>query len=83
MPYGVVLKDERPTSNIERPTSNEKNKHQMRNKGSEVQSCWFCLPASFFSFHSKFDVGRSMFDVHLLIRSMFIFFFSSSWAKTT
>ncbi len=22
MPYGVVLKDERPTSNIERPTSN-------------------------------------------------------------
>ena len=24
MPYGVVLKDERPTSNIERPTSNEK-----------------------------------------------------------
>jgi hypothetical protein len=36
----------------------------------------------FFSFHSKFDVGRSMFDVHLLIRSMFIFF-SSFWAKTT
>jgi len=24
MPYGVGLKDERPTSNIERPTSNEK-----------------------------------------------------------
>jgi len=24
MPYGVVLKDERRTSNIERPTSNEK-----------------------------------------------------------
>ncbi len=24
MPYGVVLKDERPTSNIERTTSNEK-----------------------------------------------------------
>jgi len=24
MPYGVVLKDERPTSNIERPTSNKK-----------------------------------------------------------
>jgi len=24
MPYGIILKDERPTSNIERPTSNEK-----------------------------------------------------------
>ncbi len=24
MPYGVGLKDERPTSNIERPTANEK-----------------------------------------------------------
>jgi len=24
-----------------------------------------------FSFHSPFDVGGSMFDVHLLIRSMF------------
>jgi len=24
MPYGVVLKDEHPTSNIERPTSNKK-----------------------------------------------------------
>gem|GEM_PF-5964091 len=24
MPYGIVLKDERRTSNIERPTSNEK-----------------------------------------------------------
>jgi len=24
MPYGIILKDERRTSNIERPTSNEK-----------------------------------------------------------
>jgi hypothetical protein len=31
MRYGVVLKDERPTSNIERPTSNEKNKHPIPN----------------------------------------------------
>ena len=30
MPYGVVLKDERPTSNIERPTSNEKTNTQYR-----------------------------------------------------
>ena len=30
MPYGVVLKDERRTSNIERPTSNEKINTQYR-----------------------------------------------------
>ncbi len=30
MPYGVVLKDERPTSNIERPTSNKKTNIQYR-----------------------------------------------------
>ena len=30
MPYGVGLKDERPKSNIERPTSNEKTKIQYR-----------------------------------------------------
>ncbi len=29
---------------------------------------------AFFVLHSTFDVGRSMFDVHLLICSMFIFF---------
>ena len=28
MPYGVVLKDKRPTSNIERPTSNKKTNIQ-------------------------------------------------------
>jgi hypothetical protein len=30
MPYGVVLEDERPTSNIERPTSNKKTNIQDR-----------------------------------------------------
>jgi hypothetical protein len=30
MPYEVGLKDERPTSNIERPTSNEKTNIQYR-----------------------------------------------------
>ena len=56
MPYGVVLKDERRTSNIERPTSNEKTNIQYRTFNS-----YFC----FFIFsHSTFDVGRSMFDVH-------------------
>jgi hypothetical protein len=30
MPYGLVLRNERPTSNIERPTSNEK-KYQIPN----------------------------------------------------
>jgi len=30
MPNGVVLKDERPTSNIERPTSNKKTNIQYR-----------------------------------------------------
>jgi hypothetical protein len=30
MPYGVVLKDERRTSNIERPTSNEKTNIEYR-----------------------------------------------------
>jgi hypothetical protein len=30
MPYGFVLRNERPTSNIERPTSNE-NKYQIPN----------------------------------------------------
>jgi len=31
-------------------------------------------PVLVFVFHSSFDVGCSMFDVHLLICSMFIFF---------
>jgi len=31
-------------------------------------------PLPFIFTHSKFDVGRSMFDVHLFICSTFIFF---------
>ena len=46
-------KDERPTSNIERPMLNE-NKKPIPN--------YFCF---FILLNSKFDVGRSMFDVHL------------------
>ena len=38
MPYGVVLKDERRTSNIERPTSNEKTNTQYRTFNS-----YFCF----------------------------------------
>ena len=48
----IFYKDERPTSNIERPISNE-------NKSP--------IPNNFFFFiflNSKFDVGRWMFDVH-------------------
>jgi len=39
MPYGVVLKDERRTSNIERPTSNEKINIQYRT--SNHAKAWF------------------------------------------
>jgi len=66
----------------------QKNKYQMRNKCSGFNgSDFWPLPASQARalragltsvssvFHSTFDVGRSMFDVH--------FFFSPSWAKTT
>ncbi len=38
MPYGVILKDERPTSNIERPTSNEKTNIQ-----SKTFNDYFCF----------------------------------------
>jgi hypothetical protein len=37
-------------------------------------------PVLVFVFHSSFDVGCSMFDVHLLICSMFIFF-SKHWGS--
>jgi hypothetical protein len=57
MPYGGVLKDERPTSNIERPTSNERTNIQYRTFNGYF--CFLICP------HSTFDVGRSMFDVHL------------------
>ena len=59
------FKNERPTSNIERPTSNEKN--QCRNV---VYFSSFSIqhsPVSS-SFYSRFDVGRSMF-----------IFFHNSW----
>jgi hypothetical protein len=36
-------------------------------------SLFFSIYKEFKFFHSIFDVGRSMFDVHLLIGSMFIF----------
>jgi len=98
MPYGVVLKDERPTSNIERPTSNEKTDIQYQTFNDYFYffsavlilitkilinfsvSCKISFSSSgfklcfFMFFHSIFDVGRSMFDVH---------FFTPSWAKTT
>ena len=35
MSYRVVLKDERPTSNIERPTSNEKTNREAGRLGSQ------------------------------------------------
>ncbi len=45
----------------------------MKNKDSGFRVVGSVFLLLFFSFHSTFDVGRSMFDVHLLIRSMFIF----------
>ena len=71
----MILKDERPTSNIERPTSNE-NKKPIPNRNSErIPRGLSKIPCSklrgifnYFCFYifsnSKFDVGRSMFDVH-------------------
>jgi len=86
MPYGVVLKDERRTSNIERPTSNKKTNIQYRTFNDYffsavlilvtkilINSSVSCKISSnssgfklcfFMFFHSTFDVGRSMFDVH-------------------
>jgi len=68
--YGIVFKDERRTSNIERPTSNEK-------RIFNTELFWFHFSRFdvrdehfggcfrfFFIAHSKFDVGRSMLDVH-------------------
>jgi hypothetical protein len=50
MPYGGVLKDERPTSN---------EKTNIQHQTFNGYFCFFIFP------HSTFDVGRSMFDVHL------------------
>jgi len=49
MPYGFVLKGERRTLNIERPTSNEK-----QTSNNEILALAFV-------FDSTFDVGRSFF----------------------
>jgi len=59
-PYGGVLKNERPTSNIERPTLNRRQKSR-----PTIQSRLGGISLSFPIPHSMFDVGRSMFDVHL------------------
>ncbi len=88
MPYRVVLKDERRTSNIERPTSNEKTNTQYTTFNS--YSCFFSAvlilvtkilinSSVHMSVSSSFPIQRSMLDVRC---SMFIFF-SSSLAKTT
>jgi len=82
-----ILKDERPTSNIERRTSNNdvaslfkliQHKHPTLNdyffSAVVILGTKILINFSvFLFFHSTFDVGRSMFDVHLLIRSMFTF----------
>jgi len=61
----MLYKDERPTSNIERPMSNETNTElflilhlfKLKNLAASYGECArYC--------GSKFDVGRSMFDVH-------------------
>ena len=55
MPYGIILKDERRTSNIERPTSNEK-----RISNTE-HSTAISVSSSFPIQHSMLDVRCSMF----------------------
>jgi len=65
----VILKDERPTSNIERPTSNEKRISNTEHPTAiydlhrTIEQPFFQVCFFIFS-HSTFDVGRSMFDVH-------------------
>ena len=56
--------------NVEHRTSNVEHRIMM----SLCSSNYFNrIPALVFVFHSTFDVGRSMFDVHFLICSMFVF----------
>jgi len=73
---GIFFKKEHPTSNIEHPTSNEKIKNLVSpiNRdfhfapagcGERTRYSGSILMSVSSSFHSKFDVGRSMFDVHL------------------
>ena len=76
-------KDERPTSNIERPTSNERQTFNTEHSIAVSSSFSELIPSNdgfrrvnlpsaeppdllVFS-HSTFDVGRSMFDVHLFL----------------
>jgi hypothetical protein len=79
MPYGVVLKDERPTSNIERPTSNEKTNIQYRTFNDYFFSAVLIVVTKILinSSVSSFSIQHSMLDVRC---SMFIFF-SPSWQK--
>jgi hypothetical protein len=51
-----LYKDERPTSNIERPMMNQKKYLKIAAKSRTIKSRS--------EFISIFDVGRSMFDVH-------------------
>ena len=63
------FKDERPTSNAEHRTSNEK----IKTRGGSGRILSFKHRHRFPSVgHSKFDVGRSMFDVHRFIGSFII-----------
>jgi hypothetical protein len=73
MPYGVVLKDERRTSNIERPTSNENTNTQYRTFNSYffffsavlILVTKILINSSVHMFvSSSFPIQRSMFDVH-------------------
>jgi|GEM_PF-3156996 len=71
MPYGIVLKDERRTSNIERPTSNEK---RISNTDSAVVAKATMAKSAHstpISVSSSFPIQHSMLDVRC---SMFIFF---------
>ncbi len=60
MPYAVVLKDERRTSNIERPTSNEKQKLNAEHLTAISVSSSFPIKSRFYR-DWTFDVGRSFF----------------------
>ena len=90
MPYGVVLKDERRTSNNDVAPLLKLFQHRMKKQRQKekqrfrVQGYLVAVfPTSDFwlltSVSSSFPIRRSMLDVRC---SMFIFF-SPSWAQTT
>ena len=63
-PFYIIeyfMKYERWTSNVQRRTSN----NDVAALHNLIFLC-FKNPLCFFFFYSKFDVGRSMFDVHIL-----------------